>query len=117
MYLIVSSNSFFSFVAIARSASVAGFTAFTDEVDFADSREIFRFAESEELTFEPLDDVDLLRFISSFSLFTSSDSRDFSSAKTVDTGISSWLRGVRVEQASMLGTLSSSRLPKISVRS
>ena len=92
---------------------MAGFTAFTDEVDFADSREIFRFAESDELTLEPFDDVDLLRFISSFSLFCSSDSRDFSSAKTVETGISSWLRGVRVVQASMLGTLSSSRLPEI----
>ena len=67
----VSSNSFFSFVAIAKSASVAGFTGFTELVDLADSREIFRLASAafdDVFDFDELFEVcDFVRLISSSS--------------------------------------------------
>ena len=64
----VSSNSFFNFAAIAKSASVAGFTGF-ELVDFVDSREIFRLASAafdDVLDFDELFEVcDFVRLISS----------------------------------------------------
>ena len=68
----VSSNSFFNFVAIAKSASVAGFTGFTELVDLADSREIFRLAsaafDDDVFDFDELFEVcDFVRLISSSS--------------------------------------------------
>ena len=102
-FLIVSSNCFLSFFAVSTDSSSGSFSDFSDFSDFLD---FFESRDSRDIFLEFCDFrlvVDFL--VSEFSL-------DFSSAKTVETGISSNVRGDMLAiELSIVGISSCSRFP------
>ena len=105
-FLIVSSNCFLSFFAVSTDSSSGSFSDFSDFSDFLD---FFESRDSRDIFLEFCDfrlDVDFV-LVSEFS-----DSLDFSSAKTVETGISSNVRGDMLAiELSIVGISSCSRFP------